>query len=55
MLDYVIARLMGLDVIPRDEATGEVLDPRSTSVIHLYRVVSVTICVMCDGGCCDGR
>ncbi|XP_065920842.1 dedicator of cytokinesis protein 1-like isoform X2 [Dysidea avara] len=32
-------KLMGLDVIPRDEATGEVLDPRSTSVIHLYRVI----------------
>jgi len=37
---------MGLDVIPRDETTGEVLDPRTTSVIHLYRVVSIVMYVL---------
>jgi len=45
---------MGLDVIPRDEATGEVMDPRTSSVIDLYRVVSVTLCVywLSNGGHC---
>lgn len=32
---------MGLDVIPREEGTGEVIDPRSTSIVNLYRVVCV--------------
>ena len=30
---------MGLDVIPREEETGEVIDPRTASIVNLYRVV----------------
>ena len=30
---------MGLDVIPREEGTGEVIDPRTASIVNLYRVV----------------
>ena len=30
---------MGLDVIPREEVTGEVIDPRTASIVNLYRVV----------------
>lgn len=32
---------MGLDVIPREEETGEVIDPRTASIVNLYRVVCV--------------
>ena len=34
-------RLMGLDVIPREEETGEVIDPRTASIVNLYRVVRI--------------
>ena len=37
----LLYRLMGLDVIPREEETGEVIDPRTASIVNLYRVVRV--------------
>ena len=37
----VLCRLMGLDVIPREEETGEVIDPRTASIVNLYRVVGL--------------
>jgi len=48
---------MGLDVIPRDEETGEVIDPRTASIVNLYRVVCVIIIVMlfCLCLCCRLR
>ena len=39
---------MGLDVIPREEGTGEVIDPRIASIVNLYRVVRAPYpCVNC--------
>ena len=41
MQSLALCRLMGLDVIPREEETGEVIDPRTASIVNLYRVVRV--------------